>query len=73
MQRQTPLALAPTLLGSIAAAPTAGAALPTCTQFATDAAYGLFGNPSVVPGTLNAAIIPAAAALAPGKDTQIGT
>ncbi len=65
MQRQTPLALALVLLGSMAVVPAARAALPTCTQFATNAAYGLFGNPSTVPGTLNAAIIPAAAALPP--------
>jgi hypothetical protein len=65
MKRWTRLALAAAPLSLLTLTPIVATALPTCTQFATDGAYGLFGNPGVVPATLNAAIIPPAAALPP--------
>jgi len=57
-------------LAAIAAAPSVAFALPTCAQLASDPANGLAGNPSIVTGTLTAAIIPAAAAVAPNPPSQ---
>jgi len=44
--------------------PVVAAALPTCAQLATDPAYHLLGNASVIDSTLTAAIIAAAPAVA---------
>jgi Tannase and feruloyl esterase len=74
MQGRSLLALTTTLLGAVASISSA-AALPTCSQLATDPAYGLVGNPlvtHVVPGSAIATNVPAAAAVAaspPGRPT----
>lgn len=46
------------LLGSVLLAPGAAWALPTCTDFSTNPAWGLAGNPNII--NLASAIIPAA-------------
>jgi hypothetical protein len=70
MDRQANVALVvAALLISIGLAP-AALALPTCSQFGTDPAYGLAGNPQIVAGTLTAAIIPPAGAVAPNPPSQ---
>src|SRR5204863_4218817 len=52
------------------AAPVTVWALPTCADFATNPAYGLAGNSQIVAGTLSAAIIPPATAVAPNPPSQ---
>lgn len=57
------------LLASLAASQ-AVAALPTCSQLATEPAYGLSGNPQIVAATLTSAIIPPAPAIPPNPPSQ---
>jgi feruloyl esterase len=64
MQGKTLMALTTALLGAVASISSA-AALPTCSQLATNPSYGLVGNPlvtHVVSGSVIATNVPAAAA-----------
>ena len=59
MQGRSLLALTTTLLGAVASISSA-AALPTCSQLATDPAFGLVGNPlvtHVVPGSATSTLV----------------
>ena len=72
MQGRSLLALTTTLLGAVASISSA-AGLPTCSQLATDPAFGLVGNPlvtHVVPGSAIATNVPAAPAKAPSPPGQ---
>src|SRR5450631_2877543 len=69
MQLRTYTLPAALLLASLAASQ-AVAALPTCSQLATDPTYGLSGNPQIVAATLTSAIIPAAPAIPPNPPSQ---
>ena len=72
MQGRSLLALTTALLGAVASISSA-VALPTCTQLATDPAFGLVGNPlvtHVVSGSATSTIIAAAPAAAPNPPGQ---
>jgi Tannase and feruloyl esterase len=69
MQLRTYTLPAALLLASLAASQ-AVAALPSCSQLATDPTYGLSGNPQIVVGTLTSTIIPAAPAVPPNPPSQ---